>query len=134
MDIAVAGVSKTGNRHPVLLLQARRKTEQILKPATRHYNILVEFDKPSIAQRIREFAANAPEFFTRCGAKRFRYKLRFELRHNRRDLLEFGGHSSFLAVELDDQMRVASDQHFAAGAFVRCRHSKRISQLNRARK
>src|SRR5438874_1029217 len=134
MDVSVAGVTKAGDRHAMLFLETGRKTKQIFEPATRHHDVLVQFDQTGIAQRIRKFAANAPEFFTRWRTERLGNELRFELRHNPSNLLEFCRYSRFLAVELNDQMRVAASEHFAAGPFVCCRDRKRISQLNGARK
>ena len=117
----------------MLFLQARGETEQILETATRHHDVLVEFDEAGVTQRIRKFAADSPEFLARCRAQSLNDKLGFELGDDRSDLLKFRRHSGLLAIQFDNEMSIAADEHFAARAFVRRRHGKRIGELNRTR-
>src|SRR5882724_6695488 len=43
MNVAVAGMAETRNGQPMLLLQTGSKTKQVLQPATRDHDVLIEF-------------------------------------------------------------------------------------------
>jgi len=50
VDVAVAGVSETGDSHAVFFLKFNREGEQFFQAATRHNDVFIQFGQPGVAQ------------------------------------------------------------------------------------
>jgi hypothetical protein len=63
MDVAVAGVAEAGELQLAFLLQSRGEVEQVLQPAARDDDVLVQLGEAGVAQGIGELAADFPDGF-----------------------------------------------------------------------
>jgi hypothetical protein len=118
VDVAIARVTKAGNGQAVLRLQPRGEPEQILEPAARHHDVLVELGEAGVTQRIGEFTPQAPELFHLPGPEGAIDETRLEPTDNFFDLRELPADGRLLAVEFNEEDRVATVELPAAGAFA----------------
>ena len=63
VDVAVAGVAETGDGEAVLALEPGGEVEQVLEPAARDDDVLVELGQAGVAQGVGELAADLPDGF-----------------------------------------------------------------------
>ncbi len=131
VDIAVARVTERGDLDPVFLLQPRGEIEQIDQPAARHADVLVELGQAGRLQRGGEFAAQIPEPFAGGFGRRrgdFQRAAGLEQLGEDADLRADG---SRLAVDLDQEMRIAARDMFRAEMTSRGLEREAIGQLER---
>ena len=63
VNVAVARMTKAGNRHAMLLLKPRGQPKQIHYPTPRNGDIFIQFHEARIAQGVAKASANLPDLF-----------------------------------------------------------------------
>jgi len=119
VDIAVAGVTETGELQFVLLLETGGEIEQVLQSAARDDDVLVQFRQAGVTQGIRELAANSPHGFALFVAETGLNEQRLLGADDPMEGANFVSHRGALAVEFNDQMGAAATEALAPGALVR---------------
>ena len=97
----------------VLLLQPRGEREQILQPAARHDDVLVQLGQAGVAQRIGELAADFPDGFALLVAQAGLDEQRLLRADDALQRADFAPDGIALAVEFDNQMGATTAQAFA---------------------
>ena len=130
-EVAVASMAETGDGEPVLALEAGGEVEQVLEPAARHDDVLVELGEAGVAQGVGELAADLPDGFALLRPQPGLDEKRFLGGEQGLELANLPPHGAGLAVEFNNEVGAATAEAFAAGALERGSQSKRIGQLQR---
>ena len=64
MDVTVTGMAEASDGQTMFLLQPRCETEQVLKAAARHDDVLIELDQAGVPQRPGKLTPDLPNLFT----------------------------------------------------------------------
>ena len=132
VDIAVAGMTETGDRQSVFLPQLRREFEKLFKFSAWHDDVLVEFCKAGVAERGGKFAADLPDFFALDVAPSVFDESRFMPANHAFDGGQFAAHGIFLAVKFNNQMRAANSKAIVFCVFGGGSERKFVGQFERA--
>ncbi|MDB6016790.1 MAG: hypothetical protein JWR19_1279 [Pedosphaera sp.] len=134
MDVAVTGVAETGDGEAVLLLEAGSEAEEVFEAATRNDDVFVEFGEAGVAEGIGEFAAELPDGFALGIAQAALNEEGAVFANDFGQSAEFAADGVLLAVELDDEVGIATGEALAAGAFARGSEGEGIRNFERAGK
>lgn len=63
VNVAVARMTKAGNRHAMLLLKPRGQPKEIHYPTSRNGDVFIQFHEPCVSQGVAKASANLPDLF-----------------------------------------------------------------------
>ena len=134
MDVAVAGVAETRHRQAILLLQPRRKGKEVLQPAPRDDDVLVQLDQSGVAQPVGEFAPQFPQFFAPLPSEGPLDKARRVFPEQFLKAARLHPHRSLLSVQFHHDQRPRAVQPAAARPAPGGVQSELVGHLQRAGK
>src|ERR1051326_5920221 len=118
MDVAIAGMSETGYRQTILVLQLPRELKEVFETPSGDDDVLVQFREAGVAQRVGEFAPDLPYLFAFVAAEALFDEQRFLLSDDRLQLADFRSHGALLAIQLDYEMGAAALQTGTASSVI----------------